>query len=135
MQFSCKSPLNCNATSKQLQLFWLLGMLVVCTFVSSAGSSSCPSPCTPSDCPVLDCQYRYRDICDCCEVCARGPGDLCEGLWNQYGYCATGLECVKTIEEGLPQQQQDQLPGTCTRKKKGVSKTVLQSTTCVDYCY
>ncbi len=137
MQFSCKSPLHysrCYASSKQLQLLCLAMSTLLCILVSPAGSSDCPSTCTPNECPRLrprNCVHRYRDACNCCEYCGMGPGELCEGLWNQYGFCAAGLECVKTIEEGLPREQQEQLPGTCRGKKKYSLQNVCRTTCAV----
>ncbi|GAB6024846.1 hypothetical protein CHUAL_009964 [Chamberlinius hualienensis] len=46
----------------------------------------------PTSCP-----YGFTtNICDCCIVCAQGPGELCGGIWNTYGKCGDGLECIAT---------------------------------------
>ncbi len=122
MQFPCKRLYysRFQPTPKHLQLLWLAVAMLLCMYVSHCGSSSCPSPCDMSACPRLvprNCAHRYRDACNCCEYCGGGPGEFCEGLYNAFGYCATGLECVKELEEGLPPEQQVQLPGVCTGKE------------------
>ncbi|GAB6027745.1 hypothetical protein CHUAL_001982 [Chamberlinius hualienensis] len=40
------------------------------------------------------CKYGLAlDMCGCCDVCAKGPGEICGGIWNYGGTCGKGLNC------------------------------------------
>ncbi|XP_077542389.1 crimpy [Haemaphysalis longicornis] len=68
---------------------------------------SCPK-CVEVECPLEEeCAYGVTsDMCGCCNVCARGPGEECGGYWNIGGTCAEGLTCK-------PNTMYYQLPGMC----------------------
>ena len=56
-----------------------------------------------------------KDVCGCCDVCAKGRGELCGGYWFHFGRCDADLTCVlrtngKLINTGLGQRI---LPGRC----------------------
>ncbi|KAK8733131.1 hypothetical protein OTU49_006775 [Cherax quadricarinatus] len=58
-------------------------------------------PCqAETQCPdsnTLHCYYGIvKDVCNCCDVCAKGPGEKCGGEWDAQGKCADGLTCQKT---------------------------------------
>ena len=36
-----------------------------------------------------------KDACGCCDVCARGEGESCGGLFYNHGKCGNGLNCVR----------------------------------------
>uniref|UniRef100_A0A224XG67 Putative salivary secreted protein n=1 Tax=Megacormus gertschi TaxID=1843536 RepID=A0A224XG67_9SCOR len=52
---------------------------------------------------------EVKDICGCCNECARDNGEPCGGIYNHAGICGIGLRC----------QPNDfrQLPGTCVSDK------------------
>ncbi|KAK3864295.1 hypothetical protein Pcinc_030010 [Petrolisthes cinctipes] len=33
------------------------------------------------------------DMCGCCYVCGKGPGESCGGQWAWHGRCGRGLDC------------------------------------------
>jgi len=69
----------------------------------------CPPP--PEYCST---GQTVKDECGCCEVCAKGEGEECGGLWGTDGTCADDLECV--MEN--PEDPFD-LRGTCQRTVSG----------------
>ncbi|XP_066269908.1 insulin-like growth factor-binding protein 7 [Branchiostoma lanceolatum] len=80
---------------------FLLGMVNGLAALSCAvcGEYECP---TPPPCPA----NLVKDVCGCCDVCAKVKGESCGGLWNLEGRCADGLTCVlpkpKEPEPGYP---------------------------------
>ncbi|XP_063585240.1 single insulin-like growth factor-binding domain protein-1 [Penaeus indicus] len=71
----------------------LLTLLVGVVHLASGVSYFCPS--CPSTCPPLDpasCPYGVvTDICDCCDVCGKGPGEVCSDVeWK----CGNGSYCL-----------------------------------------
>uniref|UniRef100_A0A4Q8K634 U118-Liphistoxin-Lth1a_1 n=1 Tax=Liphistius thaleban TaxID=1905330 RepID=A0A4Q8K634_9ARAC len=65
-------------------------------------------PCNKYPCPnTRDCEFGIvRDVCECCDTCAKGPGDQCGGLFNHAGTCREDLQCS-------PHPKYNQLPGQC----------------------
>ena len=59
------------------------------------------APCEKASCSPPDCPGRIvRDVCGCCEVCARGLGERCGGHFNSLGLCDDGLVCETSPEHG-----------------------------------
>ncbi|KAK3865647.1 hypothetical protein Pcinc_028763 [Petrolisthes cinctipes] len=58
-------------------------------------------PCDPSHCPAIgECHRGITwDVCNCCEVCAKGINDECGGPWSAYGKCGFGLTCLKDARD------------------------------------
>ncbi|KAG0720059.1 Single insulin-like growth factor-binding domain protein-1 [Chionoecetes opilio] len=57
--------------------------------------------CDPHRCPAIgECHRGITwDVCNCCEVCAKGPNEECGGPWEAYGKCGIGLNCVRDARE------------------------------------
>ncbi|KAK2115778.1 hypothetical protein P7K49_006404, partial [Saguinus oedipus] len=76
------------------------GLLLLLLPLSSSSSSDTCGPCEPAACPPLPplgCLLgETRDACGCCPMCARGEGEPCGGGGAGRGYCAPGMECVKS---------------------------------------
>merc|ERR1712179_134844 len=69
-----------------------LGLLLA--VINRTLSLSC-LPCHEVDCgaPPI-CSYGTTgSVCGCCDVCAKGPGEICGGPWDTSGTCVEGLEC------------------------------------------
>lgn len=81
-------------------LFGAAGLLLLLLPLSSSSSSDACGPCEPASCPPLPprgCRLgETRDACGCCPMCARGEGEPCGGGGVGRGYCAPGMECVKS---------------------------------------
>lgn len=81
-------------------LFGAAGLLLLLLPLSSSSSSDVCGPCEPTSCPPLPprgCPLgETRDACGCCPMCARGEGEPCGGGGAGRGYCAPGMECVKS---------------------------------------
>ena len=96
----------------------MLRAVLLCALVALATGLSCPE-CGQFDCPPVseqDCQPWgvTVDVCGCCQVCARGLGDLCGGAYAGNPQCGAGLECVKPpLRTGELPHNQD---GTCVWK-------------------
>nr|XP_053641086.1 uncharacterized protein LOC128694804 [Cherax quadricarinatus] len=58
-------------------------------------------PCYPNRCQAIgECHRGITwDVCNCCEVCAKGVNEECGGPWNAYGKCGYGLTCLKDARE------------------------------------
>ncbi|XP_045612997.1 single insulin-like growth factor-binding domain protein-2 [Procambarus clarkii] len=76
-----------------------LPALLVCmaTVLGSVGSLSC-TPCREVTCemPTIINQCSWGlvlDMCGCCFVCGKGPGETCGGQWAWHGRCGRGLDC------------------------------------------
>nr|XP_053647280.1 single insulin-like growth factor-binding domain protein-2 [Cherax quadricarinatus] len=74
---------------------------LLCAFtltVASCSGLSC-IPCEERKCrdpSTLDCPWgTVKDICNCCDVCGKSPGQECGGMWNLLGKCGTSLICIK----------------------------------------
>ncbi|CAG0885442.1 unnamed protein product [Cyprideis torosa] len=55
---------------------------------------SCPF-CNKAECKNIGlCPAGVTmDVCGCCPVCSKGPGEKCGGPWGILGKCGTGLTC------------------------------------------
>ncbi|KAK8733137.1 hypothetical protein OTU49_006780 [Cherax quadricarinatus] len=81
----------------------LLPALSVC-LAAVLGSVSCLSclPCREVTCEmpavVNQCSWGLvLDMCGCCYVCGKGPGQTCGGQWAWHGRCGRGLECRHAV--------------------------------------
>jgi len=96
-------------------------VVVLVVLSSVAGALQCMNreKCS-TDCPAVnpkecDSGCTTKDFCDCCDVCAKPEGELCEGPNNIMGHCAKGLTCkFKKNEDGDPA---DNMPGVCVIDK------------------
>lgn len=84
-----------------LQLAFLGLLLMLFTTPRPVAGLSCP-PCNQSYCPnVTTCQYgTVLDACACCSECAKGPGEVCGGIWGAGGSCTNGTKCLVTVPFG-----------------------------------
>ncbi|XP_054720360.1 venom protein 302-like [Uloborus diversus] len=64
--------------------------------------------CEDYECPDTDeCLHgTVQDVCRCCNVCAKGPGEQCGGFLNLAGLCTEGYYCH-------PHPKYPQHPGIC----------------------
>ncbi|XP_066962361.1 venom protein 302-like [Macrobrachium rosenbergii] len=82
----------------------------VCCLIGSTHALRC-IPCQRDEarCPkgnltLSDCPYGVTtDVCNCCDACAKGPGENCGGAWNMRGKCGPEYTCVP-VEEANPQE-------------------------------
>ncbi|XP_071543940.1 single insulin-like growth factor-binding domain protein-2 [Panulirus ornatus] len=71
--------------------------LCLASILDSGWSLSC-LPCREVTCEmparVKHCAWGLvLDMCGCCYVCGKGPGQTCGGQWAWHGRCGRGLEC------------------------------------------
>ena len=90
--------------------------LVVCyLFVGSFGLSC--FHCDKNSCPTLlrdKCVHGVaKDVCGCCDVCARGEGEVCGGILYDPHSCVDGTKCIVELAFGLPYYMYIQMNGTC----------------------
>ena len=94
----------------------LLFLVFLCEEASSFFCDSFPcnvdEECTPID--VSSCSHgAVLDACQCCTVCAQGPGERCDNFIQ----CGEGLHCFKDIPENLRPHLSaldiEEYPGTC----------------------
>ncbi|XP_064098365.1 insulin-like growth factor-binding protein 7 [Macrobrachium nipponense] len=97
----------------------LRAALVVTIFVlagtQEAHGLSCRA-CDPESCiPPRGCKYGLvKGICYCCDVCAKGPGEACGGLWSLNGKCGAAFVCDTSQSEGMyPGYPEEFLDGVC----------------------
>ncbi|XP_064085800.1 venom protein 302-like [Macrobrachium nipponense] len=103
-----------------MELKILVVAVSVCCLVGGARALSC-DPCQrdASQCPRgnltrSECPYGVtKDICNCCDACAKGPGETCGGIWNIHGKCGLEYTCVPA-EEADPQEYF--FDGKCEKK-------------------
>lgn len=82
-----------------LSLLFLLSVLAL-RRANFTNLIKCPPHCAGIHCiknKVLksSCDHgTVFDSCKCCQVCAKGLGDLCGGNEHIYGKCGPGLHCV-----------------------------------------
>ena len=53
----------------------------------------------PSECASGE---LTKDICMCCDVCAKAAGQVCGGLWGMMGTCASHLYCHYSGRDTTP---------------------------------
>ncbi|CAL4128345.1 unnamed protein product, partial [Meganyctiphanes norvegica] len=81
--------------------------------------------CHEIDCPVPTCSYGVtKDVCGCCDECAKGPGETCGGPWGISGSCSEGLECKLNQNIPGPDFNKD---GVCVTKARSDDD-------CVGFC-
>merc|ERR1711875_146317 len=80
-------------------------LLLVLSQFKSISSLSCPIPCHLRECPnepaAHHCQSGQlaKDLCGCCDVCAKAEGEECGGPFGSSGTCANYLDCEKRLED------------------------------------
>ena len=75
-------------------------------------------PIDPSECESKE-LGRKRNICKCCEYCAKGVNETCGGSWNGQGFCASYLECMVESSEQLVKRRRNSFKvGTCKHKER-----------------
>ena len=79
-----------------------LSALLLLTGLTLSSALSC-APCEKAACVPADCAGRVvRDVCGCCDVCARGLDEPCGGHFDAFGLCDDGLVCQTSPEHGQP---------------------------------
>jgi len=78
-----------------------LGFLlsIIAVAISCVSSLSC-QPCHEHMCSATTaCKGGFvKDVCGCCDVCAKLEGEECGGEWDMHGKCSRGLRCVQSSE-------------------------------------
>ena len=75
--------------------------------VQENGKICCPATATESECipkDVMECICPHGTVyepCRHCRTCARGPGEMCGGVYGAIGECAAGLKCTADKERFL----------------------------------
>ncbi|XP_045134639.1 single insulin-like growth factor-binding domain protein-2 isoform X1 [Portunus trituberculatus] len=80
----------------------LLILALVAALLPSTRGLSC-LPCREVTCElpaaVKRCPWGLvLDMCGCCFVCGKGPGETCGGQWAWHGRCGHTLDCLKPHE-------------------------------------
>ncbi|KAF2363938.1 Insulin-like growth factor-binding protein IGFBP [Trinorchestia longiramus] len=103
----------------------LILVLISTLAIWDVAGLSCP-PCNRDDCPATPtCNWGVgTDPCACCNICLKGPGEVCGGPWYVEGHCGEGLQCVKDESKHAPGIL-DQAMGEC----QPATKKPLQFTT------
>ena len=79
-----------------------LTALALLSGLTLSAALSC-APCEKASCAPPDCAGRVvRDVCGCCDVCARGLDEPCGGHFDAFGLCDDGLVCQTSPEHGQP---------------------------------
>ena len=99
-------------------MFFTIFLLFLCLLSSSSplsclpccsdqetGLQSTKGPLSCTTCPPLsasECKSGQltKDVCFCCDVCAKAEGETCGGPWNLDGVCADDLVCDKSKDYG-----------------------------------
>ncbi|XP_031825401.1 queen brain-selective protein-1 [Nomia melanderi] len=63
--------------------------------------------CEPCGETCGDCKFGVKTIPSCGEVCAKGPGETCGGMSNEWGVCGEGMICNCYQCYGCPSDDQD----------------------------
>ena len=63
-------------------------------------------PLIPDNCPS---GQLAKDVCECCDVCAKAEGEECGGVWSLSGTCADYLFCEENSVGNF-------MPGICKTK-------------------
>lgn len=79
-----------------------LTLVLLCSIFAAVLSLSCMS-CDRANCgPKPKCKGGYtKDVCGCCDVCAKVEGERCGGYWNHFGRCDMDLTCVLRVNGKL----------------------------------
>jgi len=81
---------------KMLKLLFstLVLVLVLNEFIETTEALKC-LPCKSRTCekPAYCKGGLTKDVCNCCDVCAKVKGEVCGGPWNISGKCDKGLTC------------------------------------------
>ena len=55
-----------------------------------------------------------KDMCGCCDVCAKAESENCGGLFHFHGQCDKGLNCVSRKSNSVKiLGENDLISGTC----------------------
>lgn len=82
--------------SRNQNVLDLLALLCLAGLLIRSGEALRCLPCSMKDCEPkpTNCANGFtKDICQCCDVCAKGLGETCGGTWNMHLSCGTGLKC------------------------------------------
>jgi len=97
-------------------------LVVVAAAIASVSSLSCMS-CDQLVCPKpASCKGGIvKDVCGCCDVCAKLEGEECGGAWDMSGKCARGLRCVRKDPLKTPFELEVGVckPDKCAKKRCG----------------
>ena len=68
-------------------------------------------------------------MCGCCDVCAKGEGDNCGGLYHFHGKCGDNLVCVNRRPNTVKVLgENDYIPGTCepSKQQHSIAQHIIQ---------
>lgn len=107
---------SCKANIETLLRGALLPIALVHVLIAAPAEADC-SHCDTSYCPPFNssnCSYGVvQDECNCCDECAKGPGETCGDVFGSEGICADGYECIVQVLFGLDHTDYYQTPGVC----------------------
>ncbi|XP_031566431.1 four-domain proteases inhibitor-like [Actinia tenebrosa] len=114
-----------------LYLSLCLSAMFVCVL-----SLSCMS-CDQVKCKTPTCKsgVGFKDMCGCCDTCAKTEQQHCGGPWNMNGICDKGLSCVVRRKNGkvIPDRGIGLFSGKCEPNKcAGKSCHIHQTCTVID---
>jgi len=76
-------------------------LLLSLSFIHFGEALSC-LPCEEVECEETPscCKSGFytKDVCGCCNVCAKAENEECGGPWNIAGMCGSGTRCVRQCE-------------------------------------
>ncbi|CAB3982045.1 cysteine-rich motor neuron 1 -like isoform X2 [Paramuricea clavata] len=101
-------------TGKSLTL-----ILVILTTLLTRTKSCEPCHSVVCDTDVSKCKDGIaKDTCGCCDVCARGEGESCGGLFHNHGKCGNGLKCIRRRANSVKVLgENDLVSGVCEREE------------------
>ncbi|XP_037071866.1 cysteine-rich motor neuron 1 protein-like isoform X2 [Pollicipes pollicipes] len=101
-----------------------LTALMLLSGLTLSAALSC-TPCEKTTCVEVSCPGRtVRDVCGCCDVCARGLGERCGGYFDSFGLCDDGLVCQTSPRHGQPVDTGAE--GVCTKNATACKYSLCQ---------
>nr|API81342.1 venom toxin [Hemiscorpius lepturus] len=102
----------------ELRLFALAVLIASC---HCWPRKHCTEPCGPFP---NDCENGVtKDYDGCCAICAKGEGEECGGLWNDYGVCGVDLVCETN---GEASSEYDLPRGVCVPARRFSTRNIVK---------
>ncbi|XP_048579104.1 agrin isoform X2 [Nematostella vectensis] len=84
-----------TSTDRTRRINMNMTYLLLCITALFVSVTSLTCMCEKEKCKPMQCKSGYvKDVCGCCDVCAKTVTQKCGGYWGQFGTCAEGLSCV-----------------------------------------
>lgn len=87
-----------NSGVRLKDIFQLL-LLLASIFQTNGSQTQSRCSCEPERCQSVQCAPSAAaiDACTCCQVCLKGEGGRCGGLFNSAGMCQPGFRCAARL--------------------------------------